>query len=200
MKYTILMLLCFLWCQTAIAAPREPATYKLETQTVGSDQTILRFINRTTGRTLWKKSVKNVDCVGWSHDHQALALSVYVGGKTPFRLLLWQAGKPLRVIDDSALPAVGEGFIDGVIDIVWSPDDRRVLYRVYQSGGKSLNNGRLYCLDTKSWRLALIPGNVRQMKWHKANEVWYRVVEYHAIDAKGTEQASFQWKKRNFGT
>ena len=138
----------------------------------------LEFLNRATGHTVWKKQVGYLDCVGWSHDHKALALSITSLGETPFRLLIWQKGTPVRLLDDSPVPpGYGGGYIDGVVDIVWSPDDRRVLFRIWQSGSKSMNLGVLECLDTKHGQISTLPGDVRQMQWLGPHRVKYRVMK-----------------------
>lgn len=170
--------------QAVSASNAHISQYILTQQRIADNQTTLCLINRATGQTIWKKQAANLDCVGWSSDHKALALSIYLGsdytaGKTPFRLLIWQEGKPIHLLDDSFMPVEsGGGFIDGVIDIVWSPDNRRVLYRVWQSGSKTVNNGLLYCLDTKSWHLSSVPYEVRHMQWLGANRVRYQVINY----------------------
>lgn len=149
--------------------------YDLKQQRVGDSQTVLRLINRATGKALWKKRVAGLDCLGWSSDHRALALSLCTNRKPPFRLLVWQEGKPVRQLDDS--PVRSGGYIDGVIDFAWSPDDRRVLFRVYQSSGKIMNDGLLYCLDTKRWSLSSLPEGVTHMQWVGPRLVRYRVMK-----------------------
>ncbi len=124
-------LLCFAWFDPATAANHRNDQYLL-TQHVLNGHTTLRLFNRANGRTVWRKQVAELDCIGWSPDHKALAVSARIVGKTPFRLLLWQEGRPLRLLDDSPLPE--GGYIDGVIDFAWSPDDRRVTHCVYGSG------------------------------------------------------------------
>ena len=177
MKQERLLLLCLLSCPFLTASASQASQYALIEQRVGDSQIALRLINRATGQTVWKKQVEDLDCVGWSPDRKALALSIHISGKSPFRLLVWQERRPARLLDDSPSP-IGGGYIDGVEDIAWSPDDRRILFRVWQSGSKMLNIGVLCCLDTKAWRLSSVPGNVRQMKWLGRNRVRYQVVKY----------------------
>lgn len=176
------------------ASASPSSQYALKKQRIGDSQTTLSLINRATGQTVWKKQVQDLDCVGWSPDRKALALSIYTTGKAPFQLLVWQEGRPVRLLDDSPSP-IGGGYIDGVEDIVWSPDDRRILFRVWQSGSKMLNNGVLCCLDTKAWRLSSVPGNVRQMQWLGANRVRYQVVKYvdQENDKRAIEQKHYRF-------
>ncbi len=173
-KQGIIVLLCLLCCQSVHAAHHPLNQYALKRQRLGDSRIVLRLVNRATGQTIWKKQATDLDCVGWSSDHKALALSLFMGGKTPFRLLIWKAGRPARLFDDS--PAPGGGSIDGVIDFAWSPDDRRVLFRVWQSGGKMMNNGALFCLDTQAWRSSPVPGGVRRMRWLGPHRVRYTIV------------------------
>ena len=171
MNRWIFVLLCLLLCHPAAASQSRP--YRLTERRMANEQTALRLINRAAGRTVWTKHVGDLDCLAWSADGRALALSVYTAGKTPFHLLVWQEGRPARLVNIS--PALGGGSIDGVLDIQWSPDKRRLLFRGWQSGGKDLNVGQLGCLDRKTGRISFVPAGVRQMQWVGPARARYRV-------------------------
>lgn len=157
-----------------------PAAYTLSQSHVKRDYVILRLIDRHTERQAWKRIVAGVSCLGWARDRKALALAVWVVNDHYFQILVWRGGKPVRLIAGRGHRGgwgAGGYENDGVLDFAWSPDDSRVLFRAWGSGGKDLNDGTLYCLDTKGWRLSCVTEGVRQMQWLGTRRVRYRVMK-----------------------
>jgi len=155
--------------------------YSLSQHQVREGRVILRLINERTGELVWKRTVVEVNRVGWAQDRKALGLAIFApGSNVNFQLLIWRENKPVRLIA-GGLRHHGWGFEgyenDGVLDFAWSPDDRRVLFRPWGSGGKDLNVGSLYCLDVNNWRLSWLPKGVRRMQWQGNRRVKYRVMK-----------------------
>jgi hypothetical protein len=156
----------------ALAFHRLYAPFVLRHTSTASGGVTLVLINRVTNHPVWVRHVLGLDCIGWSNDRQALALSIRVPGRRPFRVLTWHMGGTTRLFDDSD-SAVGGGYIDGVIDLGWSPGDRRVLLRSYQSGGKNVGEGSLFCLAVADGRMYHIGDRVTRMRWLGLRRVRY---------------------------
>ncbi len=140
--------------------------YEARTEPVGADEahTRLRIYNRKTGRVVWSHLFGYVGEVSWSADHNAAA--ILVTHDTPqHRILIWQAGRGLRII--SRLPIVARldqityhrNLLDSesLMQATLSPDKQRVLIRAsWTQGGGAADIGSLWCFSRKARHLRLL--------------------------------------------
>ena len=192
--------ICLLLLHTLLSSAwgASRASYTLSQRHTRSDKVILRLINRHTGRRVWQRTVLYADHVGWARDRKALALAVFVvGSNVNFRLLVWQEGKPARLL---AGPGRHGGWgaggyeNDGVIDSAWSPDDRRVLFRPWGSGGKDMNVGTLLCLDADRWRLNTVNDSVMRAQWLGPHRIRYQPMEVIKHGSTFSYRTAHRWR------
>jgi hypothetical protein len=106
-----------------------------------SSPMLVRLKNRTSGHTIWTRTVSDYRGAYWSEDHRAVAVET-----TEF-MLVWRLGHRLLKV---AYPGgheldSGPGY-DYSMGYRWSPDKRHLLVRFGISGSVDLNYGWLYCL------------------------------------------------------
>ncbi|MFN3652414.1 MAG: hypothetical protein ACK47B_22795 [Armatimonadota bacterium] len=145
------------------AIPSDAATprrYELEQRKISDAETRLRLYNRRTGRTVWTRTIAQVEQIAWSKDGTALAVVDDRAGvwnrSGYFRLIYWRVGERVQVRDDLR-PL--ERF-EGLIDLEWSPDNRRLLLLGGLSmGALMVGTGDLWCFDTRADRSSMLAGD-----------------------------------------
>ena len=150
------------------AQPQSISGYAARTTPIKASegQTRLQIYSRKTGRVAWSGVLEYVGegkDFSWSADHTATAMIDRFKGQ--YRLLVWRAGKGMRVI--SRLPvSAGDKhsrYMDDVLlcdcvgTPILSPDKRRVLILCSQSQGPaSVGLWQLWCLTLRTRHLRFI--------------------------------------------
>jgi hypothetical protein len=141
---------------------------------------VLRLYERKTERTIWQEQVLGYGTfenrtLGWSKDGRALALPVQRSHKPEESILIWREHHDLYFYPRNTKH-------DYELDLfVWSPDNRKVLYRSGSSGAGIVDLGELYCLDTEKRKNYRIDRRVHKMMWTGP-----RTVQYWQGDYDGT--------------
>jgi hypothetical protein len=180
-------------------AATEPLPYAVTRRPLGDRHSILVVTHRQTGRLIWTRTIDAYWHRSWSSNGRAL---VVADGAPPVRLLVWRVGEKVRVIRNIAplspnQPGYQEAgypplpFFDSIADMIWSPDNDRILLRGYQSMGIPL--GHLWCLHVKSGKAHLVEGGgVAWAEWLDARRVRYCYVDQvPAPTPEGT-----RWRER----
>ena len=162
-------------------------TYALSQQTHDGN-VVLRLYNKQTRALVWTRTVKDTDRVSWSKDYHALALAVFVNNG-PVSILFWREGQVAPMYCRQA-KHWGNYEDDGVINFAWSPDNQRLLFRTWGSGGLDMNVGSLWCLNISTGYLQTISPSVRQMEWVGKRSFRYWTI--HPVkDSGGLNTISF---------
>jgi hypothetical protein len=181
-----LLFVLFVLHPLLVRADPVPHRYRLEQRKislVSAREEAIRLVLREgpEDRILWQHTVREVECLAWSKDHRALAMSLY-DPAWGFRLFLWRAGEEARLVRYRT-----EGReTDGILDLLWSGDRRHLLFRTWGSGGKDMNTSTLWCLDVKRGRQTMGPWGVRRMQWLSNHRVRYWKLKFLG---KGTAAA-----------
>lgn len=137
------------------------------------DSVQIRLKNRTSGRTLWTRTVSDYRGAHWSSDHRAVAV------ETTKIMLVWRLGHRLLKVAYPGGHALdsGPGY-DYSMGYRWSPDKRHLLVRFGASANLDYNTGRLYCLKFGEhyYNYTYSPTNpVWKMAWRGNHAVlcWY---------------------------
>jgi hypothetical protein len=131
----------------------------------GSSDAWLRLCERKTGRTLWRVRLAQVERIGWSEDGRALAIfdrGLDQPNNDDHRRVVWRAGEPVRILDRP--PRIA----DIVLDMLWSPDRRRVLIRSTDIMGMAGEDvGDIYCVDAERHRTRCVEGvhSASRIQW-----------------------------------
>ena len=162
-------LFCLFNLETAHAA-RQPYVVQ---RTPVNDGTVLRLYNPSIRRIIWSRKLASVHrFTTWSADYHALAIVVLDKPNNYINyteLLVWFVGRKPHL-----LPLDIYKHFDGILDIGWSPDKRRLLFRAYFSGGADDDSGQLLCYSLKRQRLYDGPNGIRRAKWMGNRTVRYR--------------------------
>lgn len=136
----------------------------------------LQLREAPSGRVIWTRTVREVNRIGWSKDHRALAVSIgdRAFGREHYRFLLWRAGQPARLVRYR-----NEPYADyGILCFAWSPDHRRLLYRQVNAGAYFERLGSLWCMDVSSLRQRSVTDeSVRSMHWVGRHRFAYQTVK-----------------------
>ena len=155
--------------------------YAIQTKQIGEEgKVIVRLFNQNTGKTVWKRTLSNLDKATWSKDHHAFA--VY---DEAFSIFVWRAGhQPTRynLTSDEAK--------DDLVSMQWSPQTRFLAFLNCRSGGCSYGGGDLWVLDTKTGEKIHIysrqmAGAVGQYSWVGERRIAYKVFSYNVSPKSG---------------
>lgn len=154
--------------------------YALQQRDVGST-IILRVYNRSTNSTVWSRRCVGVSRASWSQDHRSLTVEVgslyeHPSDVSQFRLLVWRAGSPVRLLGH---PEKFADF-DALTNLRWSHDGRRFAFlggsTAFESGGPYI--GTLCCVDAMTGRFAIGPSEVGSYQWQGSRRLLYVPVNY----------------------
>ena len=181
MKRQIILVFAVWVCFLLTMSQANSARYLLQRQKLKQDKGyLLRLYNRQTHHLIWKLAVDDVyhDPI-WSADHKTVAFLVNHDSAENAKLLVWQVGKPLRLLPTGSSTT---GYLfqdwDGILNVWWSPDKKRILMRAFCSGGADSNSGQLLCYVLDNKRFYEGPKGVRRARWIGVQEVRYWKVTY----------------------
>lgn len=177
-----------LMCSPLVA---DPAPFALVQHKVGDQRTDIRIVNTKTGRTVWRKRLTGIQdpaSISWSPDHRAVAIvDALDSGSHHFRILIWEAGRPVKVIPSLPLSAKQMRLfrtsvradildVDSFEQAVLSPDKKRLLLRVsWSQGNATMGMGELWCLTLDSHHLQQIDYNtLDNVRWLSPRKVRYK--------------------------
>jgi len=156
-------LFCLLLTLPAVGAKAYPNRYVLRVYGKKYQTNVVQLYDRRSSRTVWTRTCSLAGAgldkrdFFWSSDHQAVAFAILPkdfhlhGHYEGFQLVVWRAGRPARIFAHQRLTAD-----DGVEEMVWSPDGKRVLVRASGSGMAEDNYGRLYCVSSHSATVSFV--------------------------------------------
>lgn len=155
------------------SAHAKQSHYVLEVMGANSPSVRIRLKNKTSGRTIWTRTVGDYRGAHWSGDHRAFAV------ETSNIMLVWRAGHRLLTVAYPGGHALdtGPGY-DYSMGYRWSPDKKHLLARFGSSGDIDVNSGYFYCLKLGEHYYNWIkpPANqVWKMRWRDNHTVlsWY---------------------------
>jgi hypothetical protein len=170
-----------------------------------SDQTqvyCVRLVVPTSHKVVWSRRFYNVHSMtSWSGDRRALALMVQDdpnwvnhNGTNFSKLLVWYEGSQSHLL---SLHDLYRDW-DGVLNLWWSPDKKRLLFRAYYSGGAASDSGQLLCYDLQTQRFHLGPTRVRKATWVNNHLIRYTNMKVVPIRAGASEMKFIAEKHNHF--
>jgi hypothetical protein len=195
MKIPSVLFLLLLSGLTMQTAQSKPSPYALEQRHVNPnnpEDIVVRVYNRQNGQTIWQKHFRALSRIAWSKDHTALALylsrsnseekwpsapkHIYSNTASPqgIELVIWQAGMTGLQVYRKWLYRPNWNAYDGVLDMRWSPHNRRLAVRLWGSGGWDLNVGQVWCLEPRTGQLRYAANGIKEMWWHSDRRLAYR--------------------------
>jgi hypothetical protein len=173
-----LVILCrFSLCQkapSAAATRSQPATvptdtFEVEQRRLEPDRSLIGLFNHHTGKTVWTRTLCEVQVVRWSDDRQALAvIGTLNQDACSFVLLAWRNGTGVRAIRDIRPLDLW----DAAHEAIWSPDNRRLL--LVGQRGMGVPCLDLWCFRLRDSQTRFVADDVTQEEWSSPTRVRYR--------------------------
>ena len=174
-----------------ILTPANASTprYVLQQQKRKED-VVLRLLDNKRHAIVWKCTFQSVYPPAFSQDHRALAMEVRGKDLPSWALLLWQEGKPVRLLYKQDFFQEN----DGIMDLAWSADKQRLLLLTWAGGGSlDARNGEIWYLKVPHAHFGFGLKGISRMKWVGARYVRYWKVAHSPDFPPPAERVSHGW-------